>query len=160
MKSVTTIQIRNEGMSKLRRPQLKLSKSPKREELVKLIVKIYCFFEYCNPEGLTKQDAYRKADAFVSEKTKEFRNWQPALKYFRTEWIPKQKAVIDNLMPASNAGGVRKGAGRKIGITTTVMRIPEHIKPLVHLLIQEYKTNPNSYSILSRCITDKVKFRR
>jgi len=144
LKSVTTIQIRNEGMSKLRRPQLKLSKSPKREELVKLIVKIYCFFEYCNPEGLTKQDAYRKADAFVSEKTKEFGNWQPALKYFRTEWIPKQKAVIDNLMPSSNAGGARRGAGRKRGVKTTVVRIPLDIKPLVYQLIRESKKS-NSY---------------
>lgn len=125
-------------MNKIRRPHLKLSKSPKREELVKMVTKIYWFFECCKSQGLTKQDTEKMADEFVSEKTKEFGNWQPTLKYFRTNWIPEQKAAIDALMPPSRAGGVRRGAGRKKGIETTVIRIPVDIKPLVQQLINKH----------------------
>lgn len=126
-------------MNKIRRPHLKLSRSPKREELVKLVAKIYWFFECCKPQGMTKQDTEKMADTFISEKTKELGNWQPALKYFRTEWIPEQKTAISNLMPTSNAGGARRGAGRKKGYESTTVRIPIDIKPQVEALIKEYK---------------------
>lgn len=126
-------------MNKIRRPHLTLSKSPKREELIKLVAKIYWFFECCKPQRLTKQDTDKMADEFVSEKTKEFGNWQPTLKYFRTTWIPEQKVAIDALMPSSRAGGAHRGAGRKKGIETTVIRIPVDIKPQVNALIKKYK---------------------
>lgn len=96
------------------------------------------------------------ADVSVSEKTIETESWQAAPRYFRTEWIPEHKLAMDALVPSRRAGGARRGAGRKKGIETIVVRIPAVLKPLVCLLVEEYKLNPIIYSTPLNVINDKL----
>ncbi|NOI67789.1 hypothetical protein [Vibrio sp. 99-8-1] len=139
-------------MKNARRPNLNIPKSLKRTELVELVAKAYSFFESFDPKGITKQDTYKIADNFVSVKTKEIGNWQPTLKFFRSEWAPEQQALIDALIPPKQQGGKRTGAGRKKGIKTTVIRVPVEIEDLIKHLTYIYKKYPKKRSTLIKNI--------
>ncbi|OCH46135.1 hypothetical protein A6D96_23015 [Vibrio cyclitrophicus] len=54
----------------------------------------------------------------------------------------EQLTIFDNLVPNKlGHGGKRKGAGRKAGIKSKVVRVPEPLEEIVSSLVQLYKSD-------------------